>query len=343
MAENVFQTEILVNLIFDNLEMKDKINLSLCNKKINSFFNKRPKILKTSIEIPHRDYLQDIEIPLLNKIFSKYKNIKKMKTLFNSNKELNNILDLNFVSNLEILEIKCIVSNIDVIKNFINLKELNLYWNYQQDEVTNLSFLSNLVNLEKLTLRDGEVTSIESIKGLIKLKELYIFNVKIGNNMENDNYSDYSFLSSKRKTNYLDITPVSYLSNLEKIDIYKYINSIEPIKLLKNLREIKLSIKISDLSIFSNFTNLKKLKVSGEIKSIEPIVYLSNLEELIMWNEVDIPDISLISNLINLKILDINFPGFKDLNIIKGLINLEEIDLANREITDISPLSNLTN
>ena len=49
MAETAFQTEILVNLIFDNLEMKDKINLSFCNKKINSFFNNRPKILKTSI------------------------------------------------------------------------------------------------------------------------------------------------------------------------------------------------------------------------------------------------------------------------------------------------------
>ena len=34
----IFQSEYLMNLIFDNLNMEDKINLSLCNKKINSFF-----------------------------------------------------------------------------------------------------------------------------------------------------------------------------------------------------------------------------------------------------------------------------------------------------------------
>ena len=141
----IFKSEFIMNCIFDKLERKDRINLSLCNKKINSFFNKRTKILKTSINKPHSNYLQDIERPLLNKICSKYANIKKVETLFGSEKEFKILAGLNLEANLEILEIHCITANIDSIGKFINLKELYLIWNYRQDEVTNLSFLSNLV------------------------------------------------------------------------------------------------------------------------------------------------------------------------------------------------------
>ena len=56
-GSKIFQSELIMNFIFDKLEMKDKINLSLCNKKINSFFNKRTKILKTYINKPHSNYL----------------------------------------------------------------------------------------------------------------------------------------------------------------------------------------------------------------------------------------------------------------------------------------------
>jgi Leucine-rich repeat (LRR) protein len=58
-----------------------------------------------------------------------------------------------------------------------------------------------------------------------------------------------------------DITPISNLSNLEKLVINSHIDSIEPIKQLINLKELSLSCddQISDISILSNFINLKKL------------------------------------------------------------------------------------
>ena len=124
---NIFESEYLMNLIFDILNMEDRINLSLCNKKINSFFNKRTKILKTEIQRPHLPFLEEIEIPLLNKISSKYKNIKKVETLFKKEK-LTILVDVNLNTNLEILEISNIISNIDLIGKLINLKQLYLYW-----------------------------------------------------------------------------------------------------------------------------------------------------------------------------------------------------------------------
>jgi hypothetical protein len=197
-GSKIFQSELIMNFIFDKLEMKDKINLSLCNKKINSFFNKRTKILKTYINKPHSNYLQKIEGQLLNKICSKYSNIKKVETTFGSEEKFKILADLNLAVNLEILEIHCITSNINSIGKFVNLKQLYLTWNYHQDEVTNLSFLSNLVNLEILKLRDGEITEIEPIKGLTKLKEFAMIYIKKGNNKnkKNDNlfyFNDYNF------------------------------------------------------------------------------------------------------------------------------------------------------
>ena len=45
-GSKIFQSELIMNFIFDKLEMKDKINLSLCNNKINSFLMKELKFLK---------------------------------------------------------------------------------------------------------------------------------------------------------------------------------------------------------------------------------------------------------------------------------------------------------
>ena len=316
----IFQSELIMNYIFDKLGMEDKINLSLCNKKINSFFNKRTKILKTSIPFPHSNYLQEIKIPLLNKISCKYTNIKKVETLFGSENEFKILADLNLTNNLEILNIRCITSNIESIGKFINLKQLYLCWNYRQDEVTNLSFLSHLVNLEILKLRDGKITDIEPIKGLTNLKELSMINIKKGSNKKNEESNDNClFHFDGYNIEKLDITPISFLLNLEKLEIDSYINSIEPIKQLINLKELYLSGNegISDISLLSNLVNLKKLRLSGlEIKNIEPIKYLVNLEKLELGSLYYISDVSPISYLINLKVLDIPKVKLKDLNLI---------------------------
>ena len=74
------------------------------------------------------------------------------------------LLDLILVDNLEILEVSLITSSVEPIGKFTNLKQLYLNWNNYQYEVTDLSFLANLFNLEKLELDSGIITDIEPIK-----------------------------------------------------------------------------------------------------------------------------------------------------------------------------------
>ena len=78
----VLEVESLMNIIFDKLEIKERLNLSLTCKKLYSFFQNRNKFLDTNIKKPHSNVLQDIEIPLLNNILLKYKNIKEVNTCF---------------------------------------------------------------------------------------------------------------------------------------------------------------------------------------------------------------------------------------------------------------------
>ena len=345
--ENIFQSELIMNVIFDFLGVDDRLNLSLCDKKINSIFSQRSKILKTSINYPHSSSLYDIEISLLNNISSKYKNIKKVETSFGSENRLKPLAESSLAPNVKILEISAITSNIDSVGKFINLKELYLNWNYRQDEVTNLLFLNNLPNLEILKLNEGKITDLEPIKGLTKLKELYMRRLIKGNeNEKSEQDDDLYYFRSNSEVESLDISPISYLSNLEKLEIYIEINSIEPFRQLINLKELNLSIKeVSDISILSNLVNLKILYLSGpEIKNIEAIKYLVNLEQLYLGG-YHIEDFSSLSYLVNLKVLGISCKKFKDhLNQIKGLIKLEKLSLSSySDLTDISPLSNLIN
>ena len=348
---NIFESEYLMNLIFDILNMEDRINLSLCNKKINSFFNKRTKILKTEIQRPHLPFLEEIEIPLLNKISSKYKNIKKVETLFKKEK-LKILVDLNLANNLEILEISTIISNIDPIGKLINLKQLYLKWNYSQDEVTNLSFLSNLHNLEILKLDDGKITGFESIKGLTKLKEFYMIEIIKGSNENNERKKnddlDFELYDYNSKYEILDISPISYLCNLEKLSIFAGINSIEPIKQLINLKEFDLkgdlgNYRITDISIISNLVNLKQLSLSGsEINNIEPIKYLVNLEQLSLSGS-EIKNIEPIKYLVNLEQLSLSGSEINNIEPIKYLVNLKTLYLSGSKIKNIEPIKYLIN
>ena len=332
----VLETEHLMNIIFDKLGYKDRLNLSLLNKKIYSFYQNRNKFLNTNINKPHSSYLQDIEISLLNNILLKYKNIKVIETLFD--KEKLKMIDEAKLINLKKLKISCITSNFDPFLNMVNLKELYLYWNNWQDEITILSFLLNFPNLEILRLRDGKITDIEPIKELKKLKEFSMISVSKGTK---ENFKVYPSFHSFR--DFLDYTPISYCMNLEGL----YITGLYSIKLIENLTNLKElylgGSSIQDLLPLTNLINLKMLDISIETKNIEPIKYLTNLEDLTIYY-IHLSDISALSNLKNLKELNICQSNITDLEPIKELKNLEVLNLSkSRNLINISPLSDLIN
>ena len=354
---NVLKTESLVNMIFNALNFQDKLNFSLCCKKLYSFFQNRDKILKTNIEIPHIHHIKEIETSLLKNILSKYKSIKEIETSFNDEKL--KILTKAKLIYLEKLRFDGISSNIGLFMNMINIKQLYLEWTESKSfdlGLLNLSFLSNLSNLEILKLSHCEIEDIEPIKGLIKLKEFSMNNVsKKSENIE----QDYSNISPQDLENFeipdfyffrkplFDISPISNCFNLEKLEFRETeLNSIEPISKLINLKELNLFHLSQQIDILHllNLKNLKSLSIrSTSIINIDSIKYLVNLEKLDKsWNFHS--DIIFISCLNNLKILNLTRNSITNIEPIKNLKNIEVLILkGNINLEDISPLSNMVN
>lgn len=76
------------------------------------------------------------------------------------------------------------------------------------------------------------------------------------------------------------------------------------------------------------------------IIKLKGIEYCTNLEELYLGDN-EIEDISLISNLVELKNLSLHFNNIIDLTHLSNLTKLQSLVLADNKISDISPLENL--
>jgi len=107
------------------------------------------------------------------------------------------------------------VSDISALSGLTNLEELYLSYT----NVSDISALSGLTNLEVLGLSNTQVSDISALSGLTNLKEL-----------------DLSY------TNVSDISALSGLTNLKELDLY--------------------NTQVSDISALSGLTNLKELDLS---------------------------------------------------------------------------------
>ncbi len=206
----------------------------------------------------------------------------------------------------------------NIINFYKNEKEIDLY----RANISDITPLKDLVNVETLDLEDNQITDIEVLKELRNLKKLFLSGNQIKKINPLEGLSNIASL-------YLDLNQISDINPLRKLKnlsiLYlseNRINDIEPLKELKNLT--KLYIKkniINDIEPFNELNNLNKLDLSkNRINDIKHLKELKNLTEL---------------NLGNNQISDIKY--------LKELNNLNELDLSENRINDIEPFKKLNN
>jgi Leucine-rich repeat (LRR) protein len=129
-----------------------------------------------------------------------------------------------------------------------------------------------------------------------------------------------------RNEKILDLTPLSKLSSLEKINCSKMI--------------------ISDLTPLRNLNRLRVLDCSETpVKDLSPLHYSSSITSLNCSYQL-ITDISAVAGLTNLEELDCSGNKITDLSIIQGLTSLTEVKCSGTRIQDLSfaiPLDQLEN
>jgi len=234
------------------------------------------------------------------------------------------------------------LTDIGMIKNFTNLRELDLWACLQEKTLPrwmnllgkwglidlstkrsiDLSPLRKLVGLRSLDLSYSPLKDIKHLEGLVNLEYLYLGNTGV---------SDISPLKNFRKLKSLninnnpvsDITYLATMTNLSKLDISDTL--------------------VSDLSPIKNLIDLEELSIVGtHVSKLEPIKGLNNLTELDLFG-TKVIDLTPLKDMTNLETLKLRRSVVSDLEPIKGLENLHELDIRNSQVSNIEPIKEMAN
>ncbi|MGG1167847.1 leucine-rich repeat domain-containing protein [Bacillus mycoides] len=224
-------------------------------------------------------------------------------------------------------------------EDLLKIKTLTIYSGEGINEIAGLEYMTNL---EKLTLRESNVTDISVISELRHLKYLDlssnpIESIQPVSKLEN---LDMLFL---RDNKIADLTPLSQMKKIKTLDLIgNNIKDLTPLFTVSSLKEVYLANnQISNLSGIEKLKNVKLLWIgNNKISDVEPISKMSNLIELEIADS-EIKDISPLSKLGKLQVLNLEENYISDISALGELTNLHEVNLAANEIFDIRPVQEL--
>ncbi|MBR3249545.1 MAG: hypothetical protein IKF83_02470 [Clostridia bacterium] len=247
-------------------------------------------------------------------------NIKKLSIETTSENFEEKLKIISRLSNLEYLYIYDINTDVDIdeLTSLNNLKQLSLDSSGSNIKI-NLDNIEKLNNLTELSLRNFNYENFNSIEKLSKLKSLTL---------------------STRFDEKLDIDTISKLNNLEQLSIEEFVDDVNWLSDLTNLKSLTLYIKNNQKGLDEKFfnvidsLNLENLNIQGDYS-----INLGELEPGVM-TEFDFADIPLLKKAMdqestfyteNLR-LDVN--EYQDNRVDKNCI---QIDNENHKIYITAP------
>ena len=196
--------------------------------------------------------------------------------LYSRNLTDDDIKDIGKLKNLIVLDLDFNnITDVSVLSGLTNLQELHLSVN----EISDISPLENLNNLTWLGLTSNNIRDISALSGLIDLEELYL---------ANDRISDINPLTGLINLRILglganqikDISALSGLTSLEMADFSgNNVNDISALANLINLTHLGFfDNKVKDISVISGLINLEAVNSYGN-----PITDWSPVEDMPEW------------------------------------------------------------
>ena len=189
-----------------------------------------------------------------------------------------------------------------------------VYLNVTSCDVSDLSPVSGLINLEGIEISGNSITDLSPLAGLIKLRGLHFH--------QND---------------VTDIAPLAGLINLTHI--YTWGNPFSDLSPLARLTKMEVinfcgaNLQGAALAPLVGLTGLKELYLFGnEISDISPIAELTGLNRLGLESN-DISDISPLAGLSNLKWLHLHNNKISDISALAGLTNFNMAGCCQKTIS----------
>lgn len=213
------------------------------------------------------------------------------------------------------------------------------------DGVKDFGDLVYLPNLTKLTIREQEIPTLESLSTLSKLVVLDLTGSKFpveeltvlaslpslsSLTMAECSLSTIAGLEGAQNLTYLDL----HDNTLKKLDVLSSMTALAELDLQHNA--------VTELTALSNLENLVKLNVGfNALTSLAPVSSCTRLT----WLNADNNQITLldgIEKLTQLSTFSVSNNKLVDVTALENLTNLTELGIASNSISDISALKTLT-
>ena len=224
--------------------------------------------------------------------------------------------------------------------------------------VTDYGDLKWLPNLESLTIKNGNFTTLESIGQLSKLHTLYISDSVVSSQdqrviaglpsltcltLRNCQLSTIANLKSATRLSYLDLgnntirdlSSLSAMKGLTKLYLdHNAVISLEVISHLTMLEVLDVSFNsLATTSHLSTLTSLTNLNISNNgLMNLEGIERLTSLQQFNASHN-NLVSIDLLAGASTLKYLDASYNTILDVGILSGMNELEELYISHNEIT----------
>ena len=331
----------------DNIEQKifsiktlNSINSSNSHKVLVEFMKDFiKKVPKNSInEFPKEIYSHSIKDPIPESLI----NICINLILYNY--YLNQCRYLPSLRNGEIISLICESSNLNSIteieglSNLYNLEHLSL----QRNHIKKIKLFPSLKKLKSLTLSYNFLEKMENLERLENLEELNLSNNRIVK-IENLN----SLIKLKKLS--IDGNLITIIENLDSLRELEALNlSQNLISEMNNLGKLgklkRINLSFNQIRKIADLKGLKELMwiylTNNKISKIEGLITLDKLRGLYLSNNL-IERIESLDNLINLRKLELSHNNIKNLNGISNLKELKELYLDNNNINELKGLDKL--
>ncbi|GAB4526806.1 MAG: hypothetical protein Tsb0020_44480 [Haliangiales bacterium] len=200
-------------------------------------------------------------------------------------------------------------------------------------EISDLTPLAVLTELEELVLSFTDVESIAPLSQLSKLAWLALAQTKVSD-LGPIQHLHHMRSLSLAETLVVNLGPLQGLTQLESLNLRGVpADNIEPIAHLTQLSSLSLaSTKVTNLSPLRHLDALRSLSlVNMALSDLRPLAKLTGLTALHL-SRTEVADLSPLSDLVNLETLSLSQTAVVDLSPLRGLSALQLVDVRNTEV-----------
>ncbi len=214
----------------------------------------------------------------------------------------------------------CNPLNFPIVRHHV-IKDGNLPNWCARESISDLSPLSDLVDLERLDISGSRISDLTSLRKLTKLRSL-----------------DLS------ETHVRDLGPLRELTQLQSLDVcMTEVSDLASLRWLTQLQALVIwNTSVSDLSPLQNVIQLQSLSAAmTDVSDLAPLRELTQLQSLDVW-DTQVTDLGPLLRLTQLESLYISYTQIRDLAPLRDLTQLRSLDMGTTNVSDLSPLDGLT-